>query len=116
MAFQLNWLPTASKSFHDLESAAKQALESRQSQSKTKSSKQEGLFKQVAKALRLLENDPRHPGLNCHIFSSLQHPWDPSEKVWEAYAQNNTPGAYRIFWCYGPGAGKLTIIDITSHP
>jgi hypothetical protein len=37
-------------------------------------------------------------------------------KVFEAYAQNNTPGAYRIFWCYGPAKSELTIITITAQP
>jgi hypothetical protein len=43
--------------------------------------------------------------------------------VFEAYAQNQTPGAYRVFFMYGPDRveGKkrtavLTIIAITPHP
>jgi hypothetical protein len=38
--------------------------------------------------------------------------------VFEAYAQNRTPGAYRIFWCYGPDKdkGDITITAITPHP
>lgn len=31
-------------------------------------------------------------------------------------AQNKTPGADRIFWCYGPEKGEMTIIAITPHP
>jgi hypothetical protein len=38
------------------------------------------------------------------------------EEVFEAYAENNTPGAYRIFWHYGPGKDVITIIAITPHP
>ncbi|MGH2831450.1 MAG: type II toxin-antitoxin system RelE family toxin [Solirubrobacteraceae bacterium] len=83
---------------------------------KTKSSKQEGLFKQVGKAIRQLAENPRHSSLNTHEYSSLEHPFDPRAKVFEAYAQNNTPGAYRIFWCYGPEKGVITIIAITPHP
>ena len=37
-------------------------------------------------------------------------------KVFEAYAQHRTPGAYRVFWCYGPGPGEITILAITPHP
>ena len=78
--------------------------------------KQEGLFKQVAKALALLEADPRHTGLNTHEYDSLDHPFDRKAKVFEAYVQNKTPGAYRLFWCYGPDKGDITIIAITPHP
>jgi hypothetical protein len=38
------------------------------------------------------------------------------EEVFEAYAENNTPGAYRIFWVYGPGKDVITILAITAHP
>ena len=83
---------------------------------KKKSSKQEGLFKQVSKAVKLLLADPRHPSLQTHEYQSLEHPFDPDGKVFEAYAQQRTPGAYRIFWCYGPGKGEITIVAITPHP
>ena len=80
-----------------------------------------GLNKQVLKTLGLLELNPRHPGLQTHEYSSLAGA--NGERVWEAYAQNNTPGAYRVFFHYGPdeGAGKkripvLTIVAITPHP
>src|ERR1035441_10403608 len=65
---------------------------------------------------RIFEDDPRHPSLNTHEFTGLHHPFDPRGKVFEAYAQNNTPGAYRIFWCYGPDKRDITIIAITPHP
>lgn len=74
----------------------------------------QGLAKQVRKALRFLSADPRHPSLQTHAYHSMAGP--NGEKVFEAYAQNNTPGAYRIFFCYGPGAGFITIIAITEHP
>ena len=50
------------------------------------------------------------------VIRSLEHPYDPGQPVFEAYAQNRTPGAYRVFWCYGPAAGDITIIAITPHP
>jgi hypothetical protein len=79
------------------------------------------VFEQVRKALGYLEIDPHHRSLNTHEFTSLSSAI--GEKVFEAYAQNNTPGAYRIFWRYGPDEIKgkkrvpvITIIAITPHP
>jgi hypothetical protein len=79
------------------------------------------LLAQVRKALGYLEIDPRHPGLRTHEFTSLTGV--NGEKVFEAYAQNDTPGAYRIFWHYGPDEIKgrkrtpvITIVAITRHP
>ena len=64
---------------------------------------------------RLLEN-PRHPGLQTHEYHSKEHPYDSAGKVFEAYVQNQTPGAYRLFWCYGPGRAQITLIAIIPHP
>ena len=75
-----------------------------------------GILNQARKSLGYLQTNPRHPSLNTHSYSSLGHPFDPKGKVFEAYAQNRTPSAYRIFWCYGPGKGEITIIAITPHP
>jgi hypothetical protein len=79
------------------------------------------LFEQVRKAIAYLEIDPHHPSLQTHEFTSLSGA--NGEKVFEAYAQNNTPGAYRIFWHYGPDEIKgkrriavITILAITRHP
>ena len=70
--------------------------------------------KAVISALGKLENNPRHPSLNTHKFTSRRG--DNDEDVFEAYAENNTPGAYRIFWHYGPDKDVITIIAITQHP
>lgn len=75
-----------------------------------------GLVKQIKKALAYLQANPRHPSLQTHVFTSLENPYDPQGKVFEAYAQDRTPGAYRIFWSYGPRKSQITIIAITSHP
>jgi len=75
-----------------------------------------GLVKQVKKALGLLQTNPWHPSLQTHRFSALGHPYDPDGKVFEAYVQHQTPAAYRLFWCYGPRKGQITIIAITPHP
>jgi len=71
-------------------------------------------LKSVRKSLGYLEINPRHPSLNTHKFTSLKGP--EGEEVFEAYAENNTPGAYRIFWYYGPLKKEITIIAITEHP
>ena len=71
-------------------------------------------LKTVRNALGRLQSNPRHPGLKTHKFSSLLGP--DGEEIFEAYAENNTPAAYRIFWFYGPGKGKITIVAITPHP
>ena len=75
-----------------------------------------GLVKQIKKTLGFLQTNPRHPSLQTHMFHSLEHPYDLDDKVFEAYVQQHTPGAYRLFWCYGPEKGQLTIIAVTPHP
>lgn len=72
-------------------------------------------LKAVRKALGYLEINPRHPSLKTHKYNSLDGLSD-EEEVFGAYAQNNTPAAYRIFWCYGPETGEITILAITEHP
>lgn len=71
-------------------------------------------LKAVRKALAYLETNPRHPGLNTHKFSSLSG--KNGEELFEAYAENQTSAAYRIFWHYGPGKRDITIVAITPHP
>ena len=71
-------------------------------------------LKAVHKALGYLQINPRHPSLNTHKFTSMTGPL--GEEIFEAYAENNTPGAYRIFWFYGPNKSYITIIAITPHP
>jgi hypothetical protein len=68
----------------------------------------------VRKALGFLQASPRHPGLNTQKYASLTGP--KGEDVFEADAENNTPGAYRIVWMYGPGKDVITILAITPHP
>jgi hypothetical protein len=103
---KIRFTPTADKQYTALENAASKAA----------------IFEQVRKAIGYLEIDPRHPSLNTHEFTSLNGA--KGEKVFEAYAQNDTPGAYRIFWHYGPDETKgkkkrtpvITIVAITPHP
>ena len=71
-------------------------------------------YKAVKKAIQFLSQNPRHPGLKTHEFTSLKGP--KGQKVFEAYAEQATPAAYRIFWYYGPKENQITIISITPHP
>jgi len=71
-------------------------------------------YRAVKKTLKLLAGNPRHPGLQTHPFLSLNGP--NGEKVFEAYAQQKTSAAYRVFWYYGPSKGEMTIFAITPHP
>jgi hypothetical protein len=68
----------------------------------------------VTKCLGYLQLNPRHPGLNTHKYSDMRGP--NGEDVFEAYAQNRTPGAYRVFWYYGPDNREITVLAITPHP
>jgi hypothetical protein len=102
---KLRFNPTAGKQLTALETTPSKAA----------------ILAQVRKALGYLELDPHHPSLHTHEFLSLSGVH--GEKIFEAYAQNNTPGAYRIFWHYGPDEimGKkrtpvITIVAITPHP
>lgn len=71
-------------------------------------------YAKVLKTLALMETNLRHPSLNSHKYDSLSGP--EGEEIFEAYVENKTPGAYRVFWYYGPGQGVLTILAITPHP
>jgi hypothetical protein len=102
---EIKFTPTADEQYAELESAPSK----------------KAIFEQVQKAIGYLELDPHHPSLNTHEFISLTGA--NGEKVFEAYAQNNTPGAYRIFWHYGPDEIKgkkripvITVVAITPHP
>ena len=81
-----------------------------------------GVLKQVRKTLGLLETNLKSKSLQTHPHHSLTKRY--GEKIFEAYAQQNTPGAYRVFWHYGPDEQNekgeripiLTIVLITPHP
>ena len=77
-------------------------------------------FKAVKKCLKLLSENPRYPGLNTHAWKGKDCPH--GETLWEAYAENKTPGAYRVFFCYPPATktdakiGKAGILDPKVAP
>ena len=86
-----------------------------------KSPAEAGRYKQALKTIELLGTNPRHPSPNTHKFRSFAGP--DGEEVFEAYVQNRTPGAYRVFFHYGPDrmekrkrVAVVTIIAVTPHP
>lgn len=77
-----------------------------------------GLAKQrkaVLKALGLMEKDLRSRSLKTHKVKGVKCPH--KSDLFEAYAQNRTSGAWRIFWCHDPADKTiLCIVDICPHP
>lgn len=71
-------------------------------------------YKAVVKCIKYLIQNPRHPSLNTHKYSSLSGP--NGEEIFEAYAEQKTPAAYRVFWYYGPERQCITILSVTVHP
>ena len=72
------------------------------------------LRKKMGKAIHLLSQNPRHPGLHSHEISSLTARY--GIKVWQSYLENDTPKAGRLYWAYGPDKGDITIIGLEPHP
>ena len=96
MEFKLLLTETAQISLDDLKQSAPSKL------------------KKVYKTFGLLQTNPKHPSLQTHEYKSLKGP--NGEKVFEAYVENKTPSAFRIFWYYGPGKEMITVFAITPHP
>ena len=94
----LQWTPEAQNAFYMLKGNA-----SRQKR-----------YKAVKKTLEMLAAEPRHNSLHTHKYSSLKGP--NGEEVFEAYAEQNTPATYRVFWYYGPEKGAITVFAMTPHP
>lgn len=72
------------------------------------------LYKKMGKAMNLLANDPRYPGLHSHEIEALTRRY--GVKVWQSYLENKTSGAGRIYWIYGPAKNDITIIAVEPHP
>ena len=85
---------------------AKKALESLQQVDQKK-------YQKVLKTLGLMETNLRHPSLNTHKYDSLTG--QNGEEIFEAYVENKTPVAFRIFWHNGHGKDIITILAITPH-
>jgi hypothetical protein len=81
-----------------------------------------GVLKQVRKTLGYLETNLRAKSLQTHKHEALSRRY--KKEIFEAYVQQDTPGAYRVFWHYGDDEidkrGRrtpcITVIFITPHP
>ncbi len=73
-----------------------------------------GLEYQLKAAITKIAHDPRYKGLNSHKYESLNERY--GQEIWESYVQNNTPGAWRLFWFYGPEKDEITLVLATPHP
>jgi hypothetical protein len=75
---------------------------------------EEKYFKKFVKALHFLEENPWHNSLQTHEIDVLTRKY--GFKVFQAYWENNTPSAGRLFWAYGPDKGDITILGVEPHP
>ena len=73
-----------------------------------------GLEFQLKAAITKIAHDSRYKGLNSHKYESLNDRY--GQEIWESYVQNNTPGAWRLFWFYGPEKDEITLVLATPHP
>ena len=80
----------------------------------TASKDENRLYNLLGKAMRLLSQDPRHPGLHTHDIDALTARY--GMRVWQSYLQNDTPAAGRVFWVYGPDRQDITIIGLEPQP
>ncbi len=67
----------------------------------------------IKSCIEKIQYNPRHPGLQTHKNNSLNI---EDKEVFQSYVENQTPGAYRVFWYYGPEEKQITIFAITPHP
>ena len=75
---------------------------------------EEKFFKKLLKALGFLSANPRHNSLASHEITDLSRKY--GVKIFQSYLENNTPGAGRIFWAYGPDQSDITVLAIEPHP
>ena len=71
-------------------------------------------FKKLVKALGYLSADPKHNSLASHEINDLTRKY--GVKIFQSYLENNTPGAGRLFWAYGPDKGDITVLAIEPNP
>lgn len=70
--------------------------------------------KKVLTTLGYMQTNLRHQSLQTHKYNEIEGP--DGQEMFESYVENKTPGAYRVFWYYGPGQGVITVYHISPHP
>ena len=78
------------------------------------SKKDLSLYKKWGKSMKLLSENPRHPGLHTHDIEELTNRY--GVRVWQSYLENKTSSAMRMYWVYGPDHMSITIIGLEPHP
>lgn len=86
----------------------------RKNRAGTATEDEQRLYRKWGKALLLLAQDPRHPGLRTHDIEPLTKRY--GMKVWQSYLENRNSRAMRMYWVYGPGKDAITIIGLEPHP
>lgn len=72
--------------------------------------------KKLTKALRLLKENPAHPGLHSHKWDSLKGRAPDGGDMWTAYVENQTPSAWRIFFFHDSrDPGLIYVTSIEPH-
>lgn len=68
-------------------------------------------------AIHQIAKDPRYPSLRTKKLSgSTYNGIDVSKgDIYQSYAENGVPGAYRIFWRYRDD-GEIEILSVAHHP
>ncbi len=72
------------------------------------------VFNAVNKIIEFLSINPNHVSLHTQKYHTARGA--NNETVFESYVQQSTPGAYRIFWHYGPQPSTISVISIIKHP
>jgi len=49
-------------------------------------------------------------------YFSFFLPTKLSRTLFEAYLENKTPSAGRVFWAYGPDPNDITVLGVEPHP
>ncbi|MBQ4182570.1 MAG: hypothetical protein II619_03290 [Bacilli bacterium] len=71
-------------------------------------------YKLLHKTLKLISENPKHPGLHTHEIDELTARY--GVKVFQSYCENRNPRAMRIYWVYGPRKDYITVIGVEPHP
>ena len=73
-------------------------------------------YKKLQKTLRLMKENPAHPGLHAHKWDILKGKAPDGGDMWTAYVENRTPSAWRVFFFYDSrDPGLIYVTSIERH-